>query len=436
MNSYLLRRAEFFLLLAAVFVQGTLSSPRAAYAQVISAYAPQQLQQLVAPIAIYPDALLGEVLMASTYPMEVIDAAQWRNANPGTSGDYLTAALTVKPWDPSVKGLTAFPQVLQMMSNNLEWTERVGEAFLADQRGVMDAVQQLRRQAQASGSLYTNQQQAVSLQDGAIIIQPADPAMVYVPYYDPATVFTPWPYPDYTPYAFTAPSGVVYVSNGLFGYTTGIFIVNALWGWDNWNWREHRIDLDDRRWRNLDNDRPPANEGHWGFDPDHRRGVPFKDAAVRERFEHEDRDKPHPFRGFDNDRGISAGGSNEQHGHFNIAQPQINQPGQTPVPQVRRGMMPPEQIKQPEARQPEVRQPEIRQPEIRQPETRAPQAPRIAPPIFESFAPGYQVKTEAERGSFSHTHGQPETRAPQPEAKRPEPARNNSPDNFRKDDRR
>lgn len=399
-----------FLLLSAVFAQTLLSAPLPAYAQaVITAYAPEQLEQLVAPIALYPDSLLGEVLMASTYPLEVAEAAQWRNANPGISGDYLTAALMQKPWDPSVKGLTEFPQVLQMMNSNLDWTEKLGEAFLGDQPDLMDAVQQLRRQAQATGALVSNQQEAVVQQDGYIAIQPADPALVYVPYYNPAVVFSPWPYPAYLPYSFAAPNGVVY-ANGFFAYSTGIVVVDALWGWDTWDWHDHRLHVDDRHWRNLDNGQPPAQHNEWGFQPEHRHNVPYKDVDVRTHFENAPPQTLRPYRGFEEDT---------TNGFAQRSREVQERPPITPVDTTHRIITPGE-----------PGQPEMRQPEMRQPEARAPEMPRpVAPPMFESFAPRQQVQAEQARGSLS-------AHAPQPEARSPEPARNDSHDESQKDDKK
>ena len=413
MNKHLLRKVTL-LLLSMAFVPAMVSVPRTAYAQIISTYVPEQLQQLVAPIALYPDALLGEVLMASTYPLEVTEAAQWRNINPGVSGNYLTAALVQQPWDPSVKGLTIFPQVLQMMSNNLDWTENLGEAFLADQQGTMDAIQQLRRQAQASGALVSGRQLAVSLQNGEVLIQPTDPAQVYVPYYNPAAVFSPWPYPDYTPYAFAAPSGVIYASGGFFGYATGIFVVDALWGWDNWNWHDHRIDLDDHRWRNLDNGRAPERSGAWRFDPDHRHNVPYKDVTVRMHFVNAPVNTPHSYRGYNEDTDVSANVTNNR---------QEARPDSRLTDQQKNAEVHPQAPRQPAEIQHRIISEEQRRPEVRAPEPR-----HAAPPMFESFAPGHQVKAEAERGNTSaHVRVEP---------KRVEPARNNPSDNNRKDDKR
>jgi len=433
-GKYLVRGTALFLL-SAVFTQALLSSSRDAYAQDMPDYTPAQLQQLVAPVALYPDPLLGEVLMASTYPLEVSAAAQWRYANPGISGDYLTAAMQQEPWDPSVKGLTEFPDVLQMMNNNLDWTEKLGEAFLADQPDVMDAVQQLRHQAQMSGALVSGQQETVSDQDGDITIEPTDPAQVYVPYYNPVTVFSPWPYPAYEPYAFAAPNGVAYVNNGSFGYFTGVVIVETLWGWDRWDWHRHRIDLDDRRWRDLDNGQPPPARNEWRFEPEHRHDIPYKNQTVRTRFESASPATLRPYRGYEERAPVPEREAGKftppEAKRIETRRPETRQP-EVRQPEVRQPEVRQPEVRQPEARQHEMRQPETRQPEVRQPE---PAAPKAAPPLFESFAPRPQVNMEEKRGSSSQ-HAPPEARHAPPAAREPQPARNNSPDEAHKDERK
>src|SRR5262245_21415359 len=165
---------------------------------------PEELEALVAPIALYPDSLLAQMFMASTYPMEVVEAARWAKANPKVTGDALEKAMQQQSWDASVKSLTAFPQVLTMMDEKLDWTQKLGDAFLAQQKDVMDAVQRLRAKAQAKGNLETNKEQKVVVQQDptsqttVIQIEPADPQVVYVPSYNPTTVYGGWP-PSYPP---------------------------------------------------------------------------------------------------------------------------------------------------------------------------------------------------------------------------------------------
>ncbi len=165
-----------------------------------------ELDALVAPIALYPDNLLSLVLMASTYPLEVVQADRWAKENKELKDDQLKAAVDKQAWDDSVKSLVATPDVLAMMSTKLEWTQKLGNAVLAQQPDVMDAVQRLRTKAEAENKLTSTKQQKVSRQQEqgkeVIVIEPTDPDTIYVPYYDPAVVYGDWPYPDYPPYYF------------------------------------------------------------------------------------------------------------------------------------------------------------------------------------------------------------------------------------------
>ena len=175
-----------------------------------------QLDALVAPIALYPDALLSEILMASTYPLEVVEADRWAEANKNLKGDALKAAVDQQSWDDSVKSLVATPSVLDMMSDKLDWTQQLGDAVLAQQPDVMDAIQRLRTKAQANNKLASNKQQTVSTQQQngkqVIVIAPTHPDTIYVPYYDPAVVYGAWPYPAYPPYYWPAPG---YIAAGV-----------------------------------------------------------------------------------------------------------------------------------------------------------------------------------------------------------------------------
>src|SRR5271155_631500 len=197
---------------------------------------PAQLQQLVAPIALYPDSLVAQILAASTFPEQVVEADRWVQANPDLKGDALGKAVDQHPWVPSVKALTAFPSVLGNMDKNLSWTSSLGDAYYNQQKEVMDAVQVMRRKAQDAGNLKSTPQQTVTDQDSAIDIEPADPDVVYVPAYDPWLVYgypvVAWPgwYP-YPGIWFGGP----YLS---FGVGFGI----GWWGGFGWGW------------------------GHWGFD--------------------------------------------------------------------------------------------------------------------------------------------------------------------------
>ncbi|MGC1659311.1 MAG: DUF3300 domain-containing protein [Candidatus Acidiferrales bacterium] len=198
---------------------------------------PEQLQQLVAPIALYPDSLVAQVLAASTFPEEVVEADRWVQAHPDLQGDALGQAVDQQSWDPSVKALAAFPSVLGNMDKNLSWTSSLGDAYYNQQQDVMDAVQVMRQRAQQSGNLKTTPQQTVATQGSTIVIQPANPQVVYVPAYDPWMVYggPVMAWPGWYPYP-----GIWYGGPYLsFGAGFGIgFYGGYGWGWSNWgfNW--------------------------------------------------------------------------------------------------------------------------------------------------------------------------------------------------------
>jgi uncharacterized protein DUF3300 len=161
----------------------------------------EQLDAMLAPIALYPDELLTQTLMASTYPLQVVAASRWleKGDYQNLKEDALTKALESENWDPSVKSLVPFPQVIAMMNDNLESTQQLGYAVATQQAAVLDSIQRLRRQAQKAGSLKTTEQQRVVVQEDTVVIQPADPATVYVPVYNPTQAYGEWPYPSYPP---------------------------------------------------------------------------------------------------------------------------------------------------------------------------------------------------------------------------------------------
>ena len=208
-------------------------------------YAPQtpdQLQRLVAPIALYPDSLVAQILAASTFPDQVVEADRWVQAHPDLKGDALGQAVDQQPWDPSVKALTAFPSVLGNMDKNLSWTSSLGDAYYNQQQDVMDAVQVMRQRAQEAGNLKTAPQQTVTTQGSTVIIQPANPAVVYVPAYDPWLVYggpvVPWP--GWYPYPGIWYGGP-YLSFGV-GFGIGWF-GGFGWGWPHWglNWHNRVV---------------------------------------------------------------------------------------------------------------------------------------------------------------------------------------------------
>ena len=201
---------------------------------------PEQLQQLVAPIALYPDSLVAQILAASTFPEQVVEADRWVQAHPDLKGEAVGQAADQQPWDPSVKALTAFPSVLGNMDKNLSWTSSLGDAYYNQQQDVMNAVQVMRQRAQQAGNLKTTPQQTVETQASTIVIQPANPEVAYVPAYDPWLVYgdpiLAWPgwYP-YPGIWFGGP----YLSFGI-GFPIGWY-GGFGWGWGRWgfNWHNH-----------------------------------------------------------------------------------------------------------------------------------------------------------------------------------------------------
>jgi hypothetical protein len=238
----------------------------------------EELDQLLAPIALYPDDLLAQILMAATYPLEVVEAARWVQANPGVQGPRLEAVMQQLPWDPSVKSLTAFPQVLAMLSAHLDWTQRLGDAFLAQEQDVMATVQILRAKAQAAGYLRSTSQEIVIVGPQGIQIESATPQVVYVPIYDPRVVYGSWWYPAYPPYLWYPPGTVLRAPGLVFGL--GVAVGAALWG--TFDWGHHRIHINVNTF-NVFN-RTTRTTATWQHDPAHRKGVPYYAARVRQQF--------------------------------------------------------------------------------------------------------------------------------------------------------
>jgi hypothetical protein len=242
-----------------------------------------QLEALVAPIALYPDSLLVNVLAAATYPLEVVQADRWATENKNLKGDQLKAAVGKQAWDDSVKALVATPSVLAMMNQKLDWTQKLGDALLAQQPDVMDAIQRLRTRAYDNKKLTTTKQQTVTVQQDqgrqTIVIQPAVADQVYVPYYDPATVYGSWPYADYPPYYFGYPSyiGAGVIAAGLaFGAAYAIGRWGNYWGGGaNWGNRNFFINRSNTI-NNIGN--------NWQHNPAHRQGVRYNNVNVQQRF--------------------------------------------------------------------------------------------------------------------------------------------------------
>ena len=245
-------------------------------------FSQEELDQLVAPIALYPDALFSQVLMASTYPIEIVSAERWVKANPGLKDKALEDALQQQPWDASVKSLAVFPQVLTMMSEKIDWTQKLGDAFLAQQKDVLDTAQALRAKAAAQGSLKDTKEQKVTTDTAGgttvIMIEPTNPEVVYVPTYNPTVVYGAWPYPAYPPYYYYPPG---YVAGGaLLGFTAGVIVGGALWG--NANWRGGDVNVNVNRYNNFN--RTNISNGNWNHSAQHRGAVPYRDRGVQQQY--------------------------------------------------------------------------------------------------------------------------------------------------------
>ncbi len=326
------RKVLVWLLLGIVFVPLPTLSQDAP-----KTFKPEELDQLAAPIALHPDPLVAQILMASTYPLEIVQAARFVKDNPKLKEDQLNEALKQHPWDDSVKSLVFFPQVLTMMNDKLDWLQKLGDAFLAQQQDLMAAVQRLRARAQGAGQLKSTPEQQVIVEPAAspatapapttapappapttvqvtpapttvqvaqapptiIRIEPANPQVIYVPAYDPTVVYGVWPpaYPPYYPY----PAG--YFAAGAFTFAAGAAMGAALWG--NTNWNNGDIDINNNVSNNFTNNVNNKQEaskrvehnrsegagaggrqdkGQWKHNPEHRKGVQYRDNATQQRF--------------------------------------------------------------------------------------------------------------------------------------------------------
>ena len=251
-------------------------------AQEPPAFKAEEIEQLVAPIALYPDALVAQILMASTYPLEIVQASRWSKANPDVKDKALEDAMQKQSWDPSVKSLAAFPQILAMLNDKLDMTQKLGDAFLGQQKEVMDAIQRLRAKAQAAGNLQSGKEQKVIVeqQNGTTVIkiEPASPEVVYVPVYNPTVVYGPWPYPAYPPYYYYPPgysAGSVF-----FAFSVGIIVGNAMWG--GCHWGGGNVYINHYNYNNFN--KTNIKTGDWQHKPEHRGGVEYRDPGSRQKY--------------------------------------------------------------------------------------------------------------------------------------------------------
>ncbi|RXN84720.1 DUF3300 domain-containing protein [Achromobacter aloeverae] len=256
-------------------------------------FKPEEIEALVAPIALYPDALLSQVLMASTYPLEIVHAARWAKANPKLKGDAAVKAVEKEPWDISVKSLVAFPQILEPMNDKLDWTQKLGDAVLAQRQDVFAAIQRLRKRAQEAGNLSSNKQQNVIVEPAAkdnttvVRIVSPDPEVVYVPSYNPTVVYGAWGAPAYPP-TYWPPSPAYYPGTALMSglaWGAGLAAAGALFS--DCDWDDDDIDIDYNKVnnidRNVDRGKIQAQNGRWQHDPGHRQGVAYRDNTTRQK---------------------------------------------------------------------------------------------------------------------------------------------------------
>lgn len=260
-----------------------LSPANDAVAPAPKTFSQQELDQLMAPIALYPDALLAQVLMAATYPLEIVQAARWVKANPKVSGKALEDAMAKQAWDPAVKSLTSVPQVLQQMNDKLDWTQKLGDAFLAQQGEVMDTVQMLRAKADATGNLKTTEQQVVKTETQGsqtiYVVESPKPEVIYVPTYNPTVVYGTWWYsaPPYYmhPPAYVYPPGLA--------FATGVFVGAAIWGGCHWGWGGHgSVNVNVNRYNSFN--RTNISNNSWNHNSAHRGGVSSRDQNVANKY--------------------------------------------------------------------------------------------------------------------------------------------------------
>jgi hypothetical protein len=298
LNANLFRAAFAAAILAAVFSDDTRAQSAAAESGVSTgnaetgaaaaetppAFKTGRLEQLLAPVALYPDALLAQILMAATYPLEVVKARRWlqNTDHAALQGAQLASALAAEEWDPSVKSLVSFPRILGMMDDQLDWTEQLGSAFAAHQADVMDSIQRLRHEAAAAGTLWSDPQHRVTTEGQGIVIEPANPEVIFPPIYNPAVVYGPWPYPDYPPLDIVPPDyGLGFALPLGIGFGAGIGVVQPLWRWCAFDWGGRRIWLDAGRPNSHASGQRAAGSSIWRHDPINRLGMPGQGFSWR-----------------------------------------------------------------------------------------------------------------------------------------------------------
>jgi len=291
----LIIRGLTWMIIAMFFIPSGISAQDFEQLEQTDRFRKEELDQMLAPIALYPDSLIAQILMASTYPLEIVQAERWVEQNKSITGDALADALKEKSWDPSIKSLCHFPDVLFAMSDKLDQTSKLGDAFLSQNDDVMATIQQLRRKAATQGNLNTTKEQKVIHEEDAIRIEPAVRHVVYVPVYDPLYVYGPWWHSAYPPYYWHYPHSVI-ISGGFITFGPRFFVGIDLFSWSWFDWHRHYIYVDVHKARRFHRFRQKARRFHrfrqrhhsgryfWRHDPVHRRGVAYRNKRTREQF--------------------------------------------------------------------------------------------------------------------------------------------------------
>jgi hypothetical protein len=282
----------------------------------VQPFKPEELEAIVAPIALYPDPLVAQVLMASTYPLEVIQAARLMKSKPNLKDEALNEELKKYEWDDSVKSLCSFPQTLEVLNEKIDWMQKLGDAFLDQRKETMDAIQRMRAKAQAQGNLQSNEQQKVIVEPAVaqaapaqpgqpapageqtiIKIEPANPQVVYVPQYNPATVYPPPP-PAYPPYYYPYPPGYMWGTAAI-SFGVGMAVGAAVWGGCNWGGGDVDIDVNKNnnftnnvnrgdRATQIKNERntrqSQGGKQNFNHDPSHRKGAQYRDKGTQQKY--------------------------------------------------------------------------------------------------------------------------------------------------------
>lgn len=293
-----------------LMAQGTQEEPAK---QEGPAFRPEEIDQIMAPIALYPDNLLAQVLAASTYPLEIVQAGRFVQQNKDLKGEKLMAAAKDKDWDPSVKAMLEFPDVLTMMNEKLEWTEKLGNAFLSQQKDVMASVQRLRKKAQESGNLKTTKEQKVIVEEQTkvIVIESASPQVVYVPTYNPTVVYGAWAYPAYPPYPVYPPGYVA--GAAAFSFAAGVAIGAAASGYGGWGcgWGNNEVNVNVNKQNTFTQNNYTNSQKYqknqsttnqnWQHNPEHRKGAQYPNQNTAQKYGQQrsgsGAEQPHPTHG-------------------------------------------------------------------------------------------------------------------------------------------